>query len=255
MTWSFNSVDHKTYNRNPIVSTDVEVRFHPIVKIGKISEIATFQDKVRQVFPTYKENKVRGVTVGSAGDFSINDETEYVFSDPKRSESIFLSPHSIRINSLNHQNRKELIKNFDLGYKSLLATFGTISPLRLGVRYVNIIDIKKIGNDMGQELNWKDLIVEEFLKLPGEIADISNTSYKTEVQSNVKGGEGGLSLRYGLTQNQGEAPDHFRFDIDRFVELSDGVEDVSNLIKLFTQDIFSLFHTVAGKKLKEWMDS
>ncbi|MEE8057614.1 MAG: TIGR04255 family protein, partial [Pseudomonadales bacterium] len=150
-----------------------------------------------------------------------------------------------------HISRDDIISQFCSGLDELKSVFGNISPLRLGVRYVNIIDKNKISEELGYNLDWNSLVSEEFIKLPHEIANIANTNYMTEVRSNLSEGE--LALRYGLVQNQGTTPDHFRFDLDRYAELSASPDNISETLQAFTQDIYLLFNTVVGDKLKEWM--
>ena len=92
--------------------------------------------------------------------------------------------------------------------------------------------------------------------MPHEIADTANTNFNMEIRSNLTEKEGELALRYGLTQNQEGVPDHFRFDIDRYMSRQQGIQLNDALVQLpsFAQDIYSLFNTVVGTKLTAWME-
>ena len=257
MTWSFSDVDYKIYQRNPLVSSDIEIKFHPIVRITQQADVALFQDKIRQIFPLYNQHNVRGVTVDPQGNFSVQDNVDHLFTDIQNKNSIILNQESLRVSSQDHQNRAQLIRQFTSGVDALQSVFGFVNPYRLGVRYVNIIGKDVIAKDLGEkQLQWKDLISEEFMSIPKEIAVISNTNTMTEIKSNLISAEGELGLRYGVTQNKDEVPEHFRFDIDRYIHLQNGIDidKTDEYINIFTQDIYSLFNTVIGSKLKQWME-
>ena len=257
MTWSFDSVKYRVFNQNPLVSTDIEIRFHPIFKIRQEADIALFQDAVRHLFPQYKQNNIRGVSFDPQGNFGVQDEVEHCFYDITGKNSIILNQNSLRVSSTNHQNRATLLEQFNLGVNSLKSVFGIVSPIRLGVRYVNIIEKEKIISDLNLEaLKWKDLVSDEFLCMPKEIASLPNTKFLTEIRSNLESSEGELVLRYGLVQPIENNPYHFRFDLDRYINIKNELEldDICEMIDGFTGDIYSLFGTVIGKELKNWME-
>lgn len=256
MTWTFSNVGYQIYERNPLVSTTIELRFFPIFRIVKNEQDwANFQDKVRELFPLYEQNNVRGVEFNPNGDFKIQDEVEHHFSDEAEKNTLVLGQSVLRITCKAHHSREQLIARFRAALEALRSVFGHVEAQRLGIRYVNIIDKARISQDLNESLAWEDLISQEFLQRPHEIADLSSTNFMMELRSNLHGKPGSLGLRYGLVQNQTEVPDHFRFDIDRYIERREGQPldiDRINFDEL-VQDIFSLFHTVVVGKLSTWM--
>lgn len=254
MTWQFENVEYQTFARNPLASTHVELRFHPIVRITK--EIASYQDKVRQFFPKFRESNVRGVSFDPQGNFSVRDDVEFEFSDIKGLNTIALSQQSLRINSQDHQCRVQMIKHYRIALDALNEIHGDINAFRLGVRYINEMDRNTISSDLGEPVEWNELVSNEYLRMPHGIADTANTNFMTEVRSNLADREGEMTLRYGLVQNQTGASDHFRFDLDRYINVEAGIDTKETIeyINKFTQDIYSLFNTVIGAKLKNWMD-
>ncbi|WP_428818810.1 TIGR04255 family protein [Microbulbifer sp. MCCC 1A16149] len=258
MTWQFENVSPKIYGRNPLASTHIELRFHPITRIGRQqADIAMFQDLVRKTFPKFKQNNVRGVSIDPLGNFSVQDEIEYEFSDVKGRNSITLNQQILRVNSSDHKDRHALIEQFSIGMNALTEVFGEVSAFRLGVRYVNNIDKERISSDLNQQLEWGSLVSGEFLSMPHEIDDLSNTNFLTEIRSNLANGDGEMTLRFGLTQNQQGASDCFRFDLDRYLHSEENIEltGIEKTIESFTQDIYCLFDKVMAEKLKLWMDS
>ena len=64
---------------------------------------------------------------------------------------------------------------------------------------------------------------------------------------------GVLTLRYGLLHNtvQGE---HFRFDMDRYVEGAVDVTQAGRVLEGFSDDLYALFDEMVGPALSEWME-
>lgn len=259
MTWSFEHVsneNYKEYSRNPLVTTDIEVRFHPILSIDDSDFIRKFQDGIRDKYPKYSEAHVTGVNIsqderGSQG-IEIQNDKQHVFSNVTNSCRIKLTKQSLVISNSDHKNRKQLTSDFVVCLNCLTALLDkNISLLRIGVRYVNIIDKNKIAHDLSKNVDWNDVISEDFLNLPA-VADISNANFQTELHSEMDAGI--MVLRYGLVQNVLNAPDHFRFDIDRFLMLDGSLDEVEKELLSFTNDIYSLFVHVIGGTLREWMN-
>lgn len=256
MTWSFPRVTHTQFARNPLTSTDIELRFHPVMLVGQKEKIALYQDAVREHFPRYKRNNIRGVIVDPTGSFGIQDELEHAFIDRSNSNSIILGQQTLRTNSCDHQNRAQLRDQFLVGLNALKSVFGAISCTRLGVRYVNIITKQKISHDLNENLEWGDLISEEFLNTPHEIiSNLDETNFLMEMSAGLENNAGELSLRYGLSQEENEEDSYFRFDIDRYIDLDSecNLDSQQALIDEYTLDIYSLFTTVIGPKLEQWM--
>ncbi|MBD2860219.1 TIGR04255 family protein [Spongiibacter sp. KMU-158] len=257
MPWSFVDTEYHQYDRNPLVSTDVELRFHPIFRIADKGDIAKYQDLVRKKFPMYGQDNIREVNVDQNGNFSINDEIEHRFIDVAQKNSIILSPRSIRLSSADHQCRKDLIEGFSFAFNALQNVFGEVNGTRLGVRYVNLIDKERIYRDLGGGLaDWGELINSDFLKMPNNIATIEDTDFTMTMKSTLPEKDGMLTLRYGFGKASPDAEHRvFRFDIDRYCEVKNlnNQEFIGSCLGNFTQDIYSLFNAVLGEKLKVWM--
>lgn len=257
MTWLIRQIEHETFARNPLASTDVEIRFHPIMRVGnESSTVVAFQDAIRKFFPIYELRHIRGVAFQGNGDFSIQDGIEHHFSDIKKVNTIVLAQDLLRINSRKHRSHRDAIANYSLAMSALQAAFSEVSVFRLGVRYVNLIFKDQIERQLNEPgLEWRDLISEKFLINQTDIINLNQTNFMTEIRSAPKDAQGDLVLRYGLTQGAKEMSDHFRFDLDRFLfaEETISLELIPSLIETFVQDIFSMFTCVVGKKLDKWM--
>jgi len=258
MVWSFERKDHREFKKNPLISTDAELRFLPILRIGQGARaVADFQDAVRRHFPKYSQNKIRGISVAETGQFDVSDETQHTFSSIDGCHALILGEQSIRFSSRKHKNRDEVQEKLVFSLEAFKKCFGMMDVTRFGIRYVNVIDINQIQNDLKlNSLTWSDLVSEEYLKMPHEINDTMGTSFVSEIRSPVQSGVGVLCLRYGLMQSQKNVSDHFRFDMDRYVEEPvriDVLDDLLHLVEDFTSDIFALFLTMTTPLLNRWM--
>jgi uncharacterized protein (TIGR04255 family) len=256
MSWSYTDIEYTEYVRNPLVSTDIEIRFFPILEIIEDSlKSASIQELLRGRFPRYKRVSNKLVSVSEDSAVAVSDEIQHVFSQENGDISLYLGSESLRVSSANHKNKKEAISGIILGYEALLKIFGSLSITRLGVRYVNVIDKVGIEKDLGlniDSLDWTELIDKSFFKAPNSIVDLFESTFINQIMSSHRNG-GNLALRYGLVQSNPQSSISFRFDIDRFIDNIDDNSPLDATIDIFALDIFSLFHTMAGNKLKEWM--
>lgn len=255
MTWSFDHKAHKIYQRNPLVSTDIEIRFHPVLKIALSDELNDFQDIIRKSFPKFRQASIRTVAVNDHG-LEVNDQQQFQFTTTKGCHSVYLAQESLRVGSSNHHNREDLIDHFVFALEALEKVFGQMSYVRIGVRYINKIKLYDIAKDLGQHtLDWTDLIKEAFLAAPAGLANNKQMNFSNSYASNIEGKDGYLGLKYSLSQGRPDVADNFTLDIDRFSELSGGISDAKNLLLDYTLDIYSLFETVANDDLRKWMDT
>lgn len=258
MSWDYPTANYTEYSRNPLVSTDIEVRYHPVLEvIEDISKTAALQEQLREEFPRYKRVSSRVISIPKDGSYNVNivDENQHVFSNENETISLVLGSESLRISSIDHKNKNEAISGIMFGYRALLKVYGSISLRRLGVRYVNVINKSDIAKDLGLEndsLAWPDVVDKSFFNSPNDIADLFDSTFMNQINSNHKNG-GGLVLRYGLVESGSSIPITFRFDIDRYIEGELNTKSLEDLIDGFALDIYSLFHSAVGSKLKIWM--
>lgn len=252
MVWLLNQHDYRIFNRNPLVAVSIEIKFHPILKIGSGQAIPDFQDKIRSSFPDYKEGKVQVVNLGVDGNpVKVREEKQFVFIHNESQTQLTLTATSMLLVCHSHIKGEETSSKFEHALKVLLMVCGEINPIRLGVRYINQIQKNKISEEIGKNVEWEDLIKNDFLNMPANIADLSNTSYLMELNSSLE--QGGITLRYGLLKESPEDELMFRFDVDRYLAETFDIADARNLINGFIYDIYCLFTEMRNDALEEWM--
>jgi uncharacterized protein (TIGR04255 family) len=143
------------------------------------------------------------------------------------------------------------LQDVKVGFDALVAIFGSVSPTRLGLRYVDVIDRDQIAHELGRSTSWDRLLSPRFSAVPGGVADFEETLFACEVASSAAGG-GAQTARYGLVKDvDGRAK--FRLDVDRYQEGSFELNAAVSRLNTFADDIFAFFIAAAGPDLLEWM--
>lgn len=258
MVWQLDNPEHFVYSRNPLVAAIVELRYHPILKIGAGKGVAEFQDCIRASFPKYAEvatqtvNFISNVSTQGQSGVEIREEKQYRFVKEGGSTTLTLGDGSVILENRKHHSHVDILDDMDLVVKALLATYSPIKPTRLGARYINRIHRASISDDMASDVAWDDLICEDFLRIPAGLADIEGTAYAMEMNSCMQD-HGAMTLRYAMRLGKDQTRDEFRFDIDRYLEGDYSVGETCNLLDVFTKDIYTLFLKMTGPALKRWM--
>lgn len=249
MTWTLPDTEHRKFERNPLVAVVVQLRFHPILKIA--DKIADFQERVRPQFPVFLEGSNEVVSIKSPNDVEVKSERQFLFKTTDESCSITLSISAIAVENRKHVGHEAFLEEVRMALDSLIAVYAPIAPHRLGMRYINILDRVKIGEDLEREVRWQDLVSEEFLRMPAAMTDLDQTLFANEVSSPV--GDGALTLRYGLLPGPSEGTTQFRFDLDRYVDGSFDVGTAMDKLLTFTGDLYAPFDQMIAPSLVEWM--
>jgi uncharacterized protein (TIGR04255 family) len=250
MPWRVDPKPHQVFTRNPLATVICQLKFHPILKVPE--RVSAFQDRVREFFPVYQEAFVKEVSVNLLGQIELKDDRQFHFQKPDQSCTIVLTTTSLNLEASNHAHKDVLLGDAKVALGALREVCGTIAPLRLGLRYVNIIDEIKIAADLQRGTSWNKLISDKFLSVPGGLADIDDTRFAAEITSKLP--EGHMTLRYGLIVDPSDSKTKFKFDIDRYADAGLNMDGVDSLLARFAEDSYSLFAEVIGEDLRTWME-
>jgi uncharacterized protein (TIGR04255 family) len=249
MTWSFPKMEHARFERNPLVAVVVQLRFHPILKIA--DRVSDFQEKIRPAFPVFLEGTSELVSFKPPDIVNVRKERQFSFQKEDGACSILLGVGALSLENRRHTGHAAFLKEVKLAVDALNEVYKPIKPNRLGLRYINLIDKEHISRDLGRDVAWEELITEEFLRMPAELADLDSTLFANEISSRVNGGS--LTLRYGLLPRDERGGVHFRFDADRYCEDLFDVTTVMDKLFSFVADVYSPFAMMAGPTLRQWM--
>jgi uncharacterized protein (TIGR04255 family) len=175
--WTLAEHAVRTFNRNTLATVVVQLRFHPILKTGE--HYADFQEKLRPRFPGYEAVETQMFEMsfsqasGPAGIVRAGDRAHRFFAVDEPTVAS-LDATSVSIEYAAHKERATLIKDFALVLDAL-RSYGPV-PVRLGLRYVNVIDQKTMAAHFGSEVPWTDLLTPAFATVPGGLAAIDTTT-------------------------------------------------------------------------------
>lgn len=252
MIWQIERSKHKVFARNPLDTVIAQLKFQPILRIGSGKGVPDFQDLIRKSFSGYAEGEIRNVHVGPDTQVSTKVEKVYHFLRESDSCKVQLSSDNVLLEAKDHRSRDELLEDFGVVMGALEQIYSPIDSTRFGVRYINIIRKSEIEKSLDRSVSWDGLINAEYLKMPAKITDLDRTFFANQITSPLSSGE--ITLRYGITKpSTKDQEPSFTFDIDRYIESTVNLGEIGDILTNFTDDIFSLFNTVPGIDLIEWM--
>lgn len=247
--WHLDASDPRTYPRNTIETVVVQLRFHPILKIP--GHLDGFQDRVRDRFPLFAEVTNQVFDIQPSGLVQTHLAREFRFQTVNKEMTLVLGTSAVAIEVHRHLDRRALLERMSLAVSALDAAYAPVLPTRLGLRYVNRIDRRRIGEELCREVGWEELLASGIPRPVGGLVDLDETQFWSEVTS-VRP-PGAMTLRLGLLRDPATDDLVFRLDTDRYAEGGFGLEDVESLLRGFADDAYALFESVAGPGLREWM--
>lgn len=262
MGWTLPKYPAVTFERNTLALVVMQLRFQPILKIAEPASegIAEFQDRVRPCFPGYESVDVNQLEIGPTGVVNVRNERAHRFMRGDGKAVLSLGASSLAVEYKEHKDRAHLLSDVRMALAAF-ELYAPVLPVRLGLRYVNIIQRKRIGRDLQREVAWSDLLTKEFASVPGTVASFDESTHFL-AQVSASHDQGKMTLRYGLPGNlavpgdfllEDRSEPYFRVDTDRFLDESFSIEDVPALLEIFSADVFDVFMAAAGPVLLEWM--
>lgn len=250
MTWTLPPADLQTFRRNPLRAVIWQLRFAPILKVNL--GVPEFQDQVRGRFPGYQESS--GIHLELAGGAPRQREVrQHRFLAKGEPSILTLEDMSVSLEYGDHRAREVLLSDAELVCRALSSAYRSVAPQRLGVRYVNTIDLDTVASALGRSLTWQDVLTPEFVRFPTGLADEPRTRFASEITSPLPPGE--MTVRMGLLPDGAGAHLEYRLDVDRFVVEDFELADVHDLLIRFVDDIYRVFRAAAGSALLEWMNA
>ena len=250
MAWNLDSAELKTYSRNPLSLVVAQLKFHQILAISIDGKVPAIQDQLRVDYPLFELKPSRTFQFGPIP-LEV-DKDEFHFTSENRTASVTLTNTSIALTHHDHLEREEFIGRFSRAVGSLLDVCGSVAPTRLGLRYINEIDKETIGETLDRSVEWSDLIKPDFLKIPGELADLEGLSFTNTIRAPISRGE--MTLRMGLQTHPDTGVVKYRFDVDRFARDNIDPTGCSELLDEFATDIYNAFMAAVGPSLLDWMN-
>lgn len=254
MGWQLDNKESRAFSRNLLRLVVVQMRFHPILRIGKGgSSIAEFQERVRATFPVFEERLVRTVDVeSSTGSVAVSETRQSLFRESSGPTIISLQQESLGIETTSYVHHREFFQAVETALEAL-EVFAPIKPQRLGMRYVNVIPKPQVERDLGRQVDWEDLVARDAFPHPVALEIDESTQFRGEVRAARE--PGAMTLRLGMKEEGSPEVPTFTVDLDRYVEREYPLEDTMGLLNRFVEDSYNLFVSVIGEATREWLES
>lgn len=254
MGWQLDSEESRAFSRNLLRLVVVQMRFHPILRIGQGgSSIAEFQERVRSSFPVFEERQARTVNFeGLTGSVAVSETLQSLFRESSGPTIISLQQESLGIETTRYVHHREFFQAVETALDAL-EVFAPIKPQRLGMRYVNVIPKPVVERDLGRLVEWEDLVARDAFPHPAALEIDGSTQFRGEVRAARE--PGAMTLRLGMKGEAGPEDPSFTVDLDRYVESEYPLEDTMSLLNRFVEDAYNLFVSVIGEATREWLET
>lgn len=250
----------KTYKRNFLDKVVFRVDFEAI-ELGKLSGFSKtletqypFQEQKRAQSRAMKIDLLKGTIIENEGD-SVNT---WEFWSATRKKKLTISPTSLFIEYLgqSYTDKKELLTDVKDVVSPFLTRFGITTLNRIGLRYINNINLNSIKKDF----EWKDYISAHLLGGISVVGQTKTRLSRAMTQVEIKYTNEDLRFKYGVwnvdypnenTRNE------FILDMDcysRFpIESNDEIEVIierynANIQAIFEKSITNKFRDILTKK-------
>ena len=216
----FPEAERVIYKNNVLEQVICQLRFHTILKID--TEVPSdFQEEIRKKFPIYQQSHEGtdlrlpdGVTQLLPRDFleslPMRGNLRFQFLSSDRAWTVSLTRDFVALSASEYTSWEEFRENMALTAQALINVYAPAFFTRVGLRYQNVIDRKKL-NVTG--CAWKELIAHHVL---GPLADDelaeSIGEHRNTTSFALSGENDYLRLEHGLIQpRDSDSTNHLYF--------------------------------------------
>ena len=254
-------VERVIYEQNPLERVICQLRFPPILKI-ETEKPAGLQDKLRDSFPNYQERTEFAAIVPPEIIQLLPQEViqslkpsskVYDFSSNDNELVVSLAVNFIALTANKYTSWEDYFGTFNSILNSLIEEYNPSHFTRLGLRYRNLIQKKKLEL---ADCSWPDLLnmalVREFAtsELTGKIENVGHG-----MLLRMGPGQERVQIQHGLALDPSTGTEVGYFiDSDFFVEEMTNVDAASDRLVKFNQQNGRLFRWCITERLHNAMD-
>ncbi|GJD96981.1 TIGR04255 family protein [Methylobacterium iners] len=127
--------------RAPLVQVVAQVRFAPILAIGRPDKVVDFQEAIRSTYPNLTDERMPHFSVGANGVPSFAESVIWRFNGGSKSPKwrVSLGVDFVALETGAYVSRQDFLGRFELVLNSLQRVFAPGEIQRLGLRYVDRI--------------------------------------------------------------------------------------------------------------------
>lgn len=210
------------YQNNPLIQVICQIRFPPILRIDTETPV-DFQEGVRKQFPGYEmtyDESIDALPQSFSNSLpsemreilSLGRTRRHQFHSKENTWTVSLTRDFVALETNRYKEWEDFRERLHLVSSALFQIYEPAYVTRLGLRYKNVIDRKKLGLE---NVEWRDLFADFVL---GQFAsdETSNLVVDHHGRTLVKLNEHGdlVRIEYGLVINSAGDPSNKMYLLD-----------------------------------------
>jgi uncharacterized protein (TIGR04255 family) len=244
------------YKKNYVKEVIFRVDYSPILKIMETIS-PDFQESIRSDFPILEPVLLNKTTTLLGKGRTLEERVDYpewnFYSNKERTLRLCASPEYLFVRCSKYDTFENLKQAIVKIYQPFLEAYRPLNLTRLGLRYINEINLPE-----GNPFDWRGLIAEPLLDVLDSFVKEKTEVARTMGQTILNKENYLLNFSYGLF-NKSEFPGRisrreFILDYDCYTETVGELETIKYL-ELFHDDIQSMFEQSIGDDLRDIMES
>lgn len=183
--------------RAPLVQVVAQVRFAPILAIGRPDKAADFQEAIRSTYPNLTEERVPHIEVVANGLPTVKEAVIWRFNGGAKSPKwrVSLGVNFVSLETGAYVSRQDFLKRFELVLTNLQRIFAPGEAQRLGLRYVDRVVGE--GFDRINALIKPAVLGISGKPTEGEASSLSSAIHYLLTEAHLQAEEGVIQARWG----------------------------------------------------------
>jgi uncharacterized protein (TIGR04255 family) len=188
------------FSRSPLKQVVAQIRFPALLRLGEISSVASFQDRIRGSYPEFQREQRAAFQVPVEQPSSLLTEAYYRFSDREGRWSVRLTEASLTLETKSYLTADDLAARFQQVLGAAQETLGLDERQRLGLRYLNELRVPEVTT----LAHWSQWLRPEFVGFSAPLFDEPVEHTAQEVR--VRRADGVFTVRHGLLKGSSLLP-------------------------------------------------
>jgi uncharacterized protein (TIGR04255 family) len=239
-----------TYFRNFITKVIAKVDFQPILKL-KNEEPAAFQEAIREQFPRFRQKASMDIAIKPGEDFvTTKRPITWQFGNKEKNISINLNFQVISLTLEKYESFESFYSNIELMYNTFNGIYNPALIKRIGLRFINEINLK------GDPFDWDGYINDKLYAIIMAFPDFQKSVTRAMSQMHLNFGDRTLLFQFGIFNSQYPnyiSQKEFILDYDCVCREECEPDAVLSKFKILYEDIKNVFKKCRGEKLLKIM--
>lgn len=246
------------YDKMPLVEVICQIRYPAILRIGAYEPVE-FQEKIRNLFPNFREavaspvprelaQVIRSDVAGSL----VNSTKAYEFVSLDNKWVVSLTRDFLALTCSEYTIWEDFLKKLTVPYNALCEIYHPSTLNRVGLRYKNVIQRSVLGLE---QVEWQQLInpvLAGFLASSEQKNAVEETNHVTLFNSGEELGK--IRIIHGFTRNNKTQELCYLIDNDFFIEGLQELDNGLDTITSFNRRNRNLFRWCISDRLHKSMD-